>query len=92
MPYAIRTLAGGKGKAVKIKPTDLSDLRVKIEELLVANPEARKAHRDAGLSHERFRWNVLHASKANADGHLYTYLNDSHIDSALKSLLGRDWE
>ena len=57
-------------------------------------------YKNDGLSFERFRWNVLWASRAmstvpSARGlgakalgaYLYQYLNDSHIDTALRKIM-----
>ena len=39
-----------------------------------------------GLSDERFRWDCLHISGFNTCS-FYAYLNDSHIDTALKRIV-----
>ena len=46
-------------------------------------------YRDGGLSHKRFRWDLLWAaipSKWICDN-LYTYINDDHIDTALRNIV-----
>ena len=41
-------------------------------------------YRDAGLSDERFRWDLFHASKASDIVDFYVYLSDNHIDTGLR--------
>jgi len=40
-----------------------------------------------GLSAKRLRWDVLYASKFPICS-LYSYLNDDHIDTALRAIVG----
>lgn len=73
---------------MKILESDLSALREAIAPIIVAHPEARAQYREAGLSEERYRWDILHASRFNT-ATLYAYLDDSNIDSALRAILGK---
>lgn len=41
----------------------------------------------AGLSPMRFRWDAVRAAKIDVC-QFYTYLNDSHIDTALRTYFG----
>jgi hypothetical protein len=50
-----------------------------------------------GMSHKRYRWDALRATRLNVFGdgvgthgdlNLYAYMNDDHIDSALRAILG----
>jgi len=46
---------------------------------------------DCTLSDMRYRWDLLHISVPSKwiCDNLYPYLNDDHIDTALKSITGR---
>jgi hypothetical protein len=80
---------------LKIKPEHFEVLSAAIGAILAAKPEAAAAYQKAGLSHERFRWDVLRASKIKigdsvgmpGDLPLYDYMSDSHIDSALRAIV-----
>lgn len=57
--------------------------------------DAKQRYKDDGLSDKRFRWDVLHASTINGKksmyfitDELYPYLNDTHIDTALRKMFG----
>lgn len=65
--------------------------------VLAEKPDARAQYARAGLSQMRFRWDVLYASKINGargvlwiSDTLYSYLNDDHIDSALRRIVGEN--
>ena len=60
-------------------------------------PNAVKSYTDAGLSNMRLNWDVARASTIDgqrfdhwASDVLYQYLNDTHINSALASIMGND--
>ena len=72
---------------MKIKPDDYAKLKVAIERVLTANPTMAGNYGVAGLSPIRFRWDVLHKSYFNV-GALYEYLDDCHIDTALRKIMG----
>ena len=65
----------------------------KVKEVLAARPEAAADYKEAKLSHMRFRWDVLRATGMMkfVCEELYKYLNDDHIDSALRKMLGSDY-
>jgi hypothetical protein len=46
----------------------------------------RDRYKADGLSDMRFRWDCLHISRFDVCS-LYAYLNDSHIDTALKRIV-----
>ena len=48
----------------------------------------KRKYKELGLSDERFRWDILnHAGLTKwVCDNLYPYLNDSHIDTALKRI------
>ena len=48
----------------------------------------RKPYIDNRLGEERFRWDLLHATSVLVDIPLYDYLDDNHIDTALRSIVG----
>lgn len=73
---------------MKIKTEDFAVLESKIKDLLSKHPEAAKQYKDKELSHKRFRWDVFHAIGGN---NLYAYMNDEHIDTALRAILGKDF-
>ena len=72
---------------MKIKPEDYEHLKKAIAPL--DTEELRKQYKDAGLSDKRYRWDLSY--KANLTKFicdtLYPYMNDVHIDTALKSLV-----
>ena len=75
---------------MKITTDDYGELKRKIYRYLNEHPEVMTKHKQLykskGLSDMRFRWDVFHAAKAYS-GKLYNYLNDNHIDTALKSII-----
>jgi hypothetical protein len=48
--------------------------------------ECRKSYHAAGLTDERFRWDCLWSSGFDTRS-LSSYLNDSHIDTALRRIV-----
>lgn len=78
---------------MKIKPEHLQKLREVIEEVVKNRPEALAQYKAAGLSHKRYRWDVLYAAKQNdfVCNTLYRYMNDDHLDTALQRILGKDY-
>lgn len=78
---------------MKIKPEHLEVLRNKVAPF---NTDFyRSRYKAAGLSDKRFRWDCLWASKIKigdgvgikGDLDLYAYMNDDHIDTALRSII-----
>lgn len=81
---------------LKIKPEDYAVLRDAMVKVMQENPAARENYRVAGLTEKRYRWDVLHQTRLKVFGdgagtqgdlNLYAYLNDDHIDSALKKIV-----
>lgn len=72
---------------LKMKEIHFYDLSICIKRFLAERnltySQVRKQFKNKGLSDMRYRWDLLHASKYPTK-HLYEYLTDSHIDSALK--------
>jgi hypothetical protein len=80
---------------MKIKPEHFEKLKQAVEAAVAAKPGVADEYRKAGLSQMRFRWDALLA--ARIDGQpgtrficdvLYEYLNDEHIDTALRAIFG----
>jgi len=71
---------------MKMHAHDFAALRTAIE----ATPDKSEAYKRAGLSHMRFRWDALHASGYPLTP-LYGYLHDSHVDTALRTIMGADY-
>jgi len=86
---------------MKIKPADLQVLRAAIEPL--DTPTNRQAYRSGAFPradrckdvNKRYRWDLLYASRikigdgagSHGDVDLYAYMDDSHIDTALRSIV-----
>ena len=76
-----------KGKyRLKIKKADYLELAKAISKVLESEPDIRQKYKNEGLSDERFRWDMLWESCFDTNL-LYSYLNDSHIDTALRHIL-----
>ena len=76
-------------------PRDIfNELETNIQRVLHAHPGAESKYKDAGLPHERFRWDTFWASKPG-DKHFRACqthsLNDNHVDTALRRILGKDY-
>lgn len=88
---------------MKIKPEHLAALTKAINKVREAHPDATlQAYVDNGIGKDtetRWRWDLFHASRkfmndsllcGGASGTslvLYDYMNDSHIDTALRFIL-----
>jgi hypothetical protein len=55
--------------------------------------EVWEKYKALGLSELRYRWDVLYAAKLSSwiCDNLYSYLNDDHIDTALRKILKEDY-
>ncbi len=75
---------------MKMKPEHYDALLVAIRNLFATSQhsftEFRESYRKEGLSDERFRWDLLHDSRFGTT-QLYQYLNDQHIDTALRRIV-----
>ncbi len=72
---------------MKMTPADFETLKAAAEAVLAAAPDARQKYADAGLSAQRFRWDVLHATKLSPMLYDRGYA-DAHIDTALRRIVG----
>lgn len=72
---------------MKMRPEHLDTLRDIIAPL--DTPERRADYVKQGLSSKRYRWDLLYAARVSnwICSTLYPYLNDSHIDTALRSIV-----
>lgn len=80
---------------MKMKPEHYETLQVAVQKVLDTYPGALAEYRRKGFSDKRFRWDALYACGLKiGDGvgteglPLYAYLNDDHIDSALRKITG----
>ena len=79
---------------MKIKPEHIEFMRAKIAPL--DTPERRAIYKAQGLSDKRYRWDLVYLTDkpSYAEGLtkyicdvLYEYLNDTHIDTALRTIV-----
>lgn len=79
---------------MKIKPEHYTHMRDTIRAAFT--PEQVQAHRDAIISEgkakdveKRVRWDLSHAAKLTpwVCANLYSYMDDSHIDTALRAIV-----
>ncbi|NMZ63393.1 hypothetical protein HBN99_03535 [Pseudomonas oryzihabitans] len=79
---------------MKMKTEHFESLRRLIERFQKEDLEqGRKHYQEKGLTARRYRFDVLYSiprgdRQAWFDQGVYDYLNDDHIDTALKALLG----
>ena len=76
---------------LKITETDMGTLKLDIERILAQYPGVAEKYQKAGHSHERFRWDVFWKCDSVFRRDLYDYLKDSHIDAAVRQILGDDY-
>ena len=75
---------------MKIKPEHYKELDTAIH-LRFSDSELLtywNAYKSKGLSAMRYRWDMFHAIDSNGSisKEFYTYMNDNHIDTALRKL------
>ena len=80
---------------LKIKTEHYETLRGACEDVLAKYPKARAEYAVKGLSDKRFRWDVLYSARIDGVSGtewlcrtLYPYMNDEHMDSALRRIVG----
>ena len=72
---------------MKMTKQDYQALRAACATIRVQQPNITPAsYRVGGGSAQRFRWDLMYASGFNIRP-LYKYLNDQHIDMALRSIV-----
>ena len=80
---------------MKIKNEHYEVLETACKKVLDKSPNAWNEYKNKGLSEKRFRWDVLWATKLKigdsigmpGDLPLYDYMNDEHIDTALRKIV-----
>lgn len=79
---------------LKITQEHYDKLESAIRAVMSEHPTARESYRTNGLSDVRFMWDALRASQIDGVSgitwicdNLYSYLNDSHITSALRRII-----
>lgn len=79
---------------MKLKPEHVATLRAAIAPLDTA--ERRAAYRAANATDTRYRWDLLWTARRNDTAvvgvticEIYRYANDAHIDTALRSIVGK---
>lgn len=72
---------------MKMRPEHLAKLKAAITPL--DTEERRADYVKQGFSSMRYRWDLLYAAQASnwICTMLYPYLNDTHIDTALRSII-----
>ena len=77
--------------SLKIKPEHFELIKAACEAKVQAHPGLESSYRKQGLSAKRFHWDVFHSVSINGEPSnrfvcdvLYKYLNDDHINSALR--------
>ena len=73
---------------MKIKKEHYKEMETVIHTFQQNNPKLKREYMDAGFSGMRYRWDVLHACGLTGwiCNNLYAYLNDDHIDTALRKI------
>lgn len=84
---------------MKMKPEHFEILKAAISKTISSHPPSvLQDYQYLGHSHMRYRWDMLHISPINnakscffLSDVLYKYLDDTHIDTALKKILGSEY-
>ena len=72
---------------MKMKPSDYQDIAIHIERFLDMYPAITfEYYKSQNRSHKRYRWDLLYYSDFDICS-LYYYLNDNHIDTALRNIV-----
>ena len=74
---------------MKINKIHYIYMRDKMAPVIQADPLIFKKYKDKGLSQKRLRWDAMHSAGllSFVCDELYPYLNDNHIDTALRSII-----
>jgi len=74
---------------MKMLPEHYEYLKREVEANLTVVPPLEE-YQKAGMSAKRWRWDIMWAAKVSnwVGQNLYSYLNDDHIDTALKKITG----
>lgn len=78
---------------MKIRPEHFATLRKAITAFIADHQEACQRHK-AAHNPKRYRWDVFYRTRINGQSsshwvgdNLYPYLNDTHIDTALRRIV-----
>lgn len=79
---------------MKMKKEDFDVLECAMNKAFVKHEKAYSEYMNAGFSEMRFRWDLFRTTGIKlgdgrgmrGDLNLYAYLNDDHIDTALKAI------
>jgi hypothetical protein len=74
---------------MKMHTKDFEALRTAVQAVIVAHPDAYADYKACGLSDTRYNWDLLNASGFDTCI-LYAYLEDSHVDTALRKITGKN--
>lgn len=72
---------------MKIRPDHYAHLRTVIH--VFDTPATRQLYIESKLSDERYRWDLTYRAGMSdwVCNHLYPYLDDAHIDTALRAIV-----
>jgi hypothetical protein len=77
---------------MKVKPEDYDKMKTAVEKVMLENPNVTvETYLSQGLTAMRFRWDALiiaSRKKLFDICALYSYCNDTHIDTALRRITG----
>lgn len=78
---------------MKIKPEHFDKLKAACEAVVAKYPTGAAEYQEKGLSQMRYRWDVLYVAMIDGEKGLrfvcdvlYEYVNDDHIDTALRAI------
>lgn len=71
---------------MKMTKKDFTALSVIIKDTITDNPDMAKQYKKLNLSDKRYRWDLLYLSGVEITKY-YDYLNDDHIDTALRKIV-----
>ena len=76
---------------MKISKEHFDYLTSKIQEVIAENPTMYDNYMKEKFSHMRYNWDLLWMADLTnfTTNDLYEYLNDTHIDTALKAITGK---
>ena len=76
---------------MKMKDDHFNYMKQQVNKVLNDNPDLYAQYKKAGLSDMRFNWDLLYRANLNKwiCDTLYDYLNDTHIDTAIRKITGK---
>jgi len=75
---------------MKIKPEHREYIKIAI--MGTGNAATWPIYKQAGLSYQRWLWDVLHSANIGSwlNSNIYSYANDANIETILRSILGSE--